>query len=129
MSRVLLDTHVLLWVVGTPDRLGRGCRRLLESASTIHHSAISHVELRLKEQKGKGHLPTQLPERLRAQGLIPLPFHDTHAEEFARFGPLAGTDPFDQMLLAQATAEVLTFATADLRLLSLGLDRVVDATQ
>ncbi|MDN5796628.1 MAG: hypothetical protein L0H79_12845 [Intrasporangium sp.] len=56
-----------------------------------------------------------------------MPFHASHAKEVGRFAALAHHDPFDRMLLAQASAEGMRFLTSDAVLLGLGLDWVVDA--
>jgi PIN domain nuclease of toxin-antitoxin system len=56
-------------------------------------------------------------------------FSADHALELTRFGSLIDHDPFDRMILAQASAERCQLLTADQRLLSLDLDFVVDATR
>lgn len=107
---------------------------LLTKAGTARRKAqvdylgwLTHTELAIKAGIGKIALPADLPALLTEQGLQPLTFTDSHAVTLAEFPQLARHDPFDRMLLAQATADKLTFATADARLLSLSLSGVIDA--
>lgn len=127
MPDLLLDTHVVLWLVAAPERLGQGCREAIGEAATVHVSAVTHAELQIKAALGKLSLPAELPRRLSEQGLRPLAFTESHALAFAAFAELARRDPFDRMLLAQARTERLDLWTADRRLLGLDLDWVQDA--
>lgn len=73
-------------------------------------------------------LPPQVDLRgeVERAGLTELPFRASHAEEVGRLPALARHDPFDRMLLAQASAEGMRFLTSDAALLGHGLDWVVD---
>ncbi|WP_203338728.1 type II toxin-antitoxin system VapC family toxin [Nocardioides limicola] len=124
---MLLDTHVLLWLLDDSPRLGPQARRAISTASRVHASAISHTELALKAMLGKLTVPEDLGPRLADQGLRHLAYTEAHAAALTAFPDLTRHDPFDRMLLAQATVEGLRFATADTRLLSLDLRWVVDA--
>lgn len=126
---MLLDTHVLIWLVDKPDRLGPHARAAIETASEVFASSISHVELRVKEAVGRLRLPEDFRGLLARQRLTPLPFHERHADALPRFPELVGHDPFDRMLVAQADADRLTFLTVDRRLLQLGREWIVDASK
>ena len=126
---LLLDTHVALWVAAAPDRLGLGARSLIERSSPVYLSSVSHAELEVKQLLGKVRVPDGFVGWLADQGVSDLPFAAPHAAALRRFGELLRHDPFDRMLLAQAITEGLRFLTADVRLLALGRDWIVDATE
>jgi PIN domain nuclease of toxin-antitoxin system len=99
---ILLDSHVLLWVLTGRRRLGPTATAALAASNVIYVSAATVLELAIKEMLGKLTLPDGF--------------------EVARH------DPFDRVLLAQAVAERLTLLTADRALLAMGHPQVVDAT-
>ncbi|WP_420114878.1 type II toxin-antitoxin system VapC family toxin [Pseudactinotalea sp.] len=124
---MLLDSHVVLWLVGEHGRIGPRCRRAIVESAMVHVSAVTHAEFAVKAAIGKVDLPEDLPALLETQGLQPMPFTATHATAMATFQELVRHDPFDRMLLAQASVEHVTLATADRRLLALDLPWVLDA--
>ena len=126
---ILLDSHVVLWTVLDSPRLGRRTRTALTAADTVFVSAVTFAELRIKAMLGKLQLPAELARGIAEQGLEPLPLAAAHAEALSRFPMLSRHDPFDRLLLAQATVEGLQLATADAALLALDLDFVIDATR
>jgi len=69
-------------------------------------------EVAIKQAAGRLDGPDQLPERILASGLRPLPMTATHGIAAARLPPLH-RDPFDRLLVAQALIEGLTLATRD----------------
>lgn len=124
---ILLDTHVALWLLHDPGRIGARARHALESATTVYFSPISLVETSVKRMIGRIDVPDDLDRILVEQGLVPLPLTPEHAVAIERFATLARHDPFDRVLLAQAAVERCRLATADRRLLDLELDWVLDA--
>lgn len=125
---ILLDTHVVLWLLDDSPRLSASARSELLAARAVYVSAVSHAELRIKQLVGKIALPARWAERVAQQGLRSLPFTAAHADRLADFPELARHDPFDRMLLAQARSEGLDLLTADRRLLSLELPWVRPAS-
>jgi PIN domain nuclease of toxin-antitoxin system len=113
----LLDTGVWLWSVWEPERMSREAREVLAaSAQAIFLSAVTSWELAIKAAAGKLKLPeapsSYVPSRMVLQGLRPLPVSHQHA--LAVFGlPLHHRDPFDRLLIAQASVENMTVLTAD----------------
>jgi PIN domain nuclease of toxin-antitoxin system len=77
--------------------------------------------------KGKISLPSTFPDLIVAAEVEILDFNADHAIEMGRFGSLANHDPFDRMLLSQASYERFRFIATDRRLVELGLDFVIDA--
>ena len=123
---ILLDTNALLWALSSPETLGPTTHDALLAAPSVHYSPISLTELRIKEMLGRLSLPAGLLEAIAAAGFTPLPYADADAEALRRFPHLVRHDPFDRMLLAQATARALNLYTSDRTLLGLGLAYVHD---
>ena len=114
--KFLLDTHVLLWAAGQPERLSAATRRLL---STPHHellfSAASLWEIAIKKTLGRDDFrvePRLLRRSLLDNGYVELPVTSQHAVGIDSLPPLH-KDPFDRLLLSQALSEGVTLLTAD----------------
>ena len=121
--RILLDTHVLLWAAGAPERIPERARLLLESESNeLIFSSASIWEVVIKRGLGREDFRVD-PERLRrllvAHGYVELPVTSDHALGVAAL-PRLHNDPFDRILLVQARAEELHLLTADRKLLRYG---------
>lgn len=125
MTGVLLDTHVALWLVADPDRLGEQATVLL-AAQPVWVSAVSLWELAIKQQLGKLSATTDLASTLRDSGVGELAMNWQHTAGYGDV-ELARHDPFDRLLVAQARSEGLTFVTADRAILAANLPFVADA--
>ncbi len=118
MSDLLLDTHVLLWANGDPDRLGPATIELLEDpTSRLFVSAVSVAEIAIKRSIGKLDMPITIDALTDALAALPLALDTTHAAAVERL-PLLHRDPFDRLLAAQVLVEQQTLVTADTRLLA-----------
>jgi PIN domain nuclease of toxin-antitoxin system len=126
---ILLDTNALLWVYRDDRSLGEEARDRIGRASRVMYSAVSVMEITMKHMLGRVPLPGDgdLPAAFARSGLMELPFTAQHAATLLRFPTLARHDPFDRMLLAQATSESCDLLTSDATLLALGEARVHDA--
>nr|MBA3308918.1 type II toxin-antitoxin system VapC family toxin [Nocardioidaceae bacterium] len=124
---LLLDTHVVLWVLDDHPKLGAGARRRLAAEFFVHVSAASVLELTIKSMLGRLALPDNLEQALDDQGFLPLPVTAAHASSLRLFPELGRHDPFDRLLLGQARIEKLQLLTADRSLLATGYHYVVDA--
>lgn len=114
--RVLLDTHVYLWVRfdnrrRLPDRFHT---EITDPANTKFVSSISAAEIAVKRAVGKFGIEVGPDDDPSAFGLDELPFTQAHARVLDEL-PLIHRDPFDRMLIAQAIAEDLIFLTVDER--------------
>lgn len=127
MSGLLLDTHVALWLLGAPHRLGARTTALL-SAGTVWVSAASVWEVAIKQQLGNLRMDTDFAEALGSAGVRELPVNWRHARACGTAG-LGHRDPFDAALVAQARDEGLQFVTVDRAILAAGLPFVVDARE
>lgn len=129
--RLLLDTNALLW---TSDEkrvrsLGKEAYRLIQSSDLVYFSSLSIAEITIKTMLGKSNLSADATKAATTSGLLELPFTAKHAEALGGFQSLGRHDPFDRMLLAQASVEQLVLLTADKLLLQLGLNYVADARE
>lgn len=113
---ILLDTHVLLWAAGTPDRLPPDAREVIEDRETDPiFSAASVWEVALKSALGRPDFsvdPRVLRHRLLAHDYTELPVTGAHAAAVDLLPPIH-KDPFDRLLVVQAQLEGLTLWTAD----------------
>ena len=112
MSRILLDTHLLLWAVAEPKKLPAAARKRIESAH-VFVSAASIWEVSIKAALGKLKADAaSLFAEIEPAGFELLPITGEHAAAVAKL-PDLHADPFDRMLIAQACVEDLTLLTAD----------------
>ncbi|MCL4720730.1 MAG: type II toxin-antitoxin system VapC family toxin [Gammaproteobacteria bacterium] len=110
--RLLLDTHLLLWALGSPSKLPAGARRLIMS-SEVFVSAASLWEISIKAGLGKlAADPIEVLGALEPAGFLQLPVTGEHAAGVIRLPPLH-RDPFDRLLVAQALAEPMRLLTND----------------
>jgi PIN domain nuclease of toxin-antitoxin system len=126
--KVLLDTHVWLWMWGEPERLRNEARSVLEDPATVLHvSAVTAWEMATKASSGRLRLPTSpdvwLSDSRHRGGVTELPITFDHATRAGSL-PLHHRDPFDRMLVAQAQAEGLVLVTADRQLAPYEIDRL-----
>ena len=113
MARFLLDTHVVLWALAEPAKLGRPARAALEEAENeVFVSVVSGWEIAIKRALGKLQAPDDLEAAIRMQGFDSLLITFHHAAQAGGLPP-HHRDPFDRMLIAQAQAEGLVLVTRD----------------
>ncbi len=114
--KLLLDTHLLLWAAGEPKRLSKQARALIENADNeLLFSAASLWEAVIK--CGLGRSDFQVDVRVLRRGLLDngyseLPIVSGHVVATESLPPLH-QDPFDRILVAQATVEGITLLTTD----------------
>lgn len=113
----LLDTHTLLWWVAGDPRLSKTAAELLADRSArILWSAASTWELAIKASVGKVSLHARVGEWLQhrfvQQGIEVLPILHTHAAAVEQL-PAHHRDPFDRLLVAQASVESIPILTGD----------------
>ena len=124
---MLVDRHVLLWILTDDPRLGGSARRRLAQSPQVFVSSISVLEMTIKKMLGRLTFPDDLPALISREGLRNAPWAAEDAERLLQFPEFVRHDPFDRALLAQASRQDWEFLTADERLLRLGLPWVVDA--
>jgi PIN domain nuclease of toxin-antitoxin system len=117
--RILLDTHVLIWVLAEPARLDDNTRTSIESTGDeVLFSAASIWEIAIKRLLGRvdfPHLPAEIARAAVGAGYTELPLRSNAAALVSEL-PLLHRDPFDRVLIAQAIDEPAFLYTADPRL-------------
>lgn len=125
---LLLDSHVVIWAVDAPSKIGAQANLALRDPSNgLVFSAASIWEIGIKV--GLGKLSLSLPflqwfTKAKAElGLSILPITIEHADEQSRL-PFHHQDPFDRLLISQARVENLTLISGDTQLDLYGISRV-----
>jgi PIN domain nuclease of toxin-antitoxin system len=109
----LLDTHVFLWALSDPDRIRSKIRALiLNPLYPVFISAITAVEISIKQALGKLQAPDNLEQEIEKRGFQTLALEYRHVARL-RHLPNHHQDQFDRLLLAQALEESLTLITHD----------------
>lgn len=114
--KLLLDTHILLWAAGQPDKLSAKARSLLlDQENRLYFSSASIWEVVIKSTIGRDDFrvdPYRLRKLLICNGYEELPLTSEHALRVAGLAQLH-KDPFDRMLIAQARSEGMLLLTVD----------------
>ena len=114
--KYLLDTHLLLWAAGQPDRLSTEARNLIENPTNqLLFSAASLWEISIKNGLGRGDFtvnPRLLRRGLLDNGYLELAITSEHTVSLDNL-PSIHKDPFDRLLIVQAMVEGITLLTAD----------------
>jgi PIN domain nuclease of toxin-antitoxin system len=124
--KLLLDTHIWLWVLHDPSRLGKRLLRELRSQDNeLWLSPISTWEALTLHAKGRVSLGNNLNEWLTqaTAGTREAPL--THEIALAASEMPLHQDPADRFLAATALVLDLVLVTADQRLLGLGKIRTL----
>ncbi len=114
--KLLLDTHLLLWAASLTGKLPAAARRLLEDPdNTLFFSPVSFLEIAIKASQGRSDFqvePRSLRRGLIDNGYVELPITSEHALNVLSLPPIH-KDPFDRLLIAQATVEGFLLLTSD----------------
>ena len=114
--RLLVDTHAALWLLDEDKRLSRRAEKALtEPANEVLLSAAVVWEVAIKRSLGKLDAPDGFAEILLDGGAAPLAISLEHAQAVHSL-PWHHRDPFDRMLVAQATLEDAAIVSSDERL-------------
>ena len=114
--RLLLDTHILLWLMDDSPRLSQEARTQIVNAAEVFASSVSVWEIAIKSRLGKLEVDAEmLVAKVEAAGLKELYVTNRHATATSKL-PLIHGDPFDRLLIAQAVVEPMRLLTADAKL-------------
>ncbi len=117
--RLILDTHLLLWAFGQPDRLTAAARSQIEAAE-VYVSAASIWEISIKAALGKLKAdPAEILAAVEPAGFMLLDITGEHAARTMELPP-RHKDPFDRILVAQASCEPMILLTNDVALADYG---------
>ena len=110
---LILDAHVFLWWARNDSTLAPEARAAIsDPANDVVVSAASVWELEIKRALGKLTAPADLLEVIDAEGFSCLPISGADAAASARL-PLHHRDPFDRILVAQASRLDAVLVTRD----------------
>ena len=115
--KLLLDTHIFLWVITGDARVSAAQRDAIRSPdSEVYLSVVSLWEVIIKYQLGKLSLPQSpdvyVPTQRVAHRIMSLAVDEESVARVALLPPLH-RDPFDRLLIGQALHHDLTFVTVD----------------
>jgi len=117
----LLDTHILLWALGDPDKLGSLLTDTIsDPTNTILISSVSIAEIAIKSSIGKLTLDPELEadqysgllSAIAESGFESIEYKTTEAPLLASL-PYHHRDPFDRMLITQAIIRGCPIITVD----------------
>jgi len=114
--KLLLDTHLLIWAAAGLAHVPAGARALLEAPdNSLYFSAASLWEIAIKQ--GLNRPDFQVDARILRHGLIDNGYHElpivsAHAVAVSMLPPIH-KDPFERLLIAQASVEGITLLTDD----------------
>lgn len=120
--KLLLDTHTFLWLIDGNPKLGsKASTALNDMQNLLYLSVVSIWELAIKTSRVNPQL--QLAEPLntfvekwtKTCGIMILPIERTHALQVVYLADYH-RDPFDRLLVAQASIEQMTLVTGDSKL-------------
>jgi len=114
--KFLLDTHILLWVAGFPEKLSPQAKLIVEATENeLFFSAASLWEISIK--KGLGRADFKVDARVLRRALADNGYQELSITGLHSVGiedlPLIHKDPFDRILLSQAITEGITLLTSD----------------
>ena len=115
--KLLLDTHIFLWLISGDTRLSASLRQIIRKPENdIYLSVVSIWEAIIKHGLGKLFLPEPpeiyLPKQRKLHLIQSLPVDEDSVSQLSKL-PLLHRDPFDRMLISQALQYNLTIATVD----------------
>jgi PIN domain nuclease of toxin-antitoxin system len=124
--KILLDTHVFLWVMMGDKHLSEKARQAyLDPANSIYLSAASFWEIGIKTSLGKLSLKKEwlkgIEEQMKANTIQWVPLERSHCAQVSKL-PFHHRDPFDRMLIAQALVEDLALLSGDPRFAAYGVN-------
>jgi PIN domain nuclease of toxin-antitoxin system len=116
--KLLIDTHVLIWVILNPEKLSSSVTRLFsDRKNDIYLSLVSIWEIQIKQQLGKLNFDLPLAELIESQQkvndlkLLSITPEHIYALESL---PHHHRDPFDRLLISQALYENMPILSVDI---------------
>jgi len=116
--KYMIDTHILLWWLDSPEKISLNARSIIENAENqIFVSAACIWEIVIKKSVGKLRAPDNLLELLEHENFSGLPIDIDHTMALAQL-PLNHHDPFDRIQIAQSIFEESPLITRDKNILN-----------
>jgi PIN domain nuclease of toxin-antitoxin system len=119
--KLLLDTHAALWWLSGDERFGDSAAdHITDGTNQVLLSAAVVWEVAIKRSLRKLAAPPDFAPTLVGAGAVPLPVSLAHAAAVEQL-PWHHRDPFDRLLVAQATIERATLVSGDAALQEYGV--------
>jgi PIN domain nuclease of toxin-antitoxin system len=126
MSKLLLDTHVFLWLAADDPRLPVVVKTaFVDKRNELYLSVASIWEIAIKVSIGKLILTTPTEALIKggqAQGIRILGVTAAHALAVEHL-PFHHRDPFDRLLIAQARADKMRLVSGDAQFDSYAIEK------
>ena len=126
--KLLLDTHTLLWALGSPENLPEYIVEMIcNESNDVYLSAASLWEISIKHKKNPLKMPftaSQIRDYCQRAGYF---FLSISVDSISAFDKLAfdgNNDPFDQILVSQAISNNMKFLTHDEKIKKFGLGNI-----
>jgi PIN domain nuclease of toxin-antitoxin system len=118
--RFLLDTHALIWLISDADRLSQNAADAIRDGEVVFASHVSLWEMAIKIRTGKLKLEgpsisgagAWFARNVPKARLLELPIIASHLAA-VEFLPDLHRDPFDRLLVTQASIERLVLISSD----------------
>jgi PIN domain nuclease of toxin-antitoxin system len=115
--KLLLDTHILIWLVEGDSSLSSIAKQSIEDPENSPNLSIASLwGITIKLSLGKLYLQIPLEQVVEnyivPSGIEILPVHLNHLLSLREL-PLHHRDPFDRILISQAMAENMTLVSSD----------------
>lgn len=113
MRNLLIDTHILIWWLASPEKIKQGHLDLISNPeNTVYVSIASFFEISLKVKKGKLRFDFDFEETLLENDFQILPIALSHLN-FLKQNEFPNQDPFDMLIISQALCENLELISYD----------------
>lgn len=115
--KLLLDTHAFLWFISGSDKLSVHAKELIENTGNERYLSVASLwEMAIKVSLGKLKVPLPLTrlvrEHVTGNAIEVLPIEPEHLDEQRKL-PFHHRDPFDRLIIAQATVEKMEVVSRD----------------
>ena len=126
--RLLLDTHAVLWWADDSRALSKRARAAIgdpQNECLVSLASCWEIAIKLSLDKLRIAMPIErfLPELFAANAFRQLPIDFRHVARVARL-PFHHRDPFDRLLVAQASEEGVAIVSSDPVFRKYGLKRI-----
>ena len=126
--KLLLDTHTLLWALGSPERLPENIIEMIcNENNDVYISAASLWEIGIKHEKAPSKMPysaVQIRDYCQRAGYFFLSISVDSVSAFDKLSFENNNDPFDQILVSQSVANNMKLITHDDKIKQFGIGNI-----
>ena len=126
--KILLDTHTLLWALGSPEKLPEYIVEMIcNDNNDVYLSVASLWEISIKHKKSPNKMPfsaTQIRDYCQRAGYFFLSVSVDSVSTFDKINFENNSDPFDQILVSQSVVNNMKFITHDDKIKQFGVGNI-----